>query len=457
MKKIAIIMAAALMSGCGVYKSYQRPEINTDKLYGEEFETTDTTSMGNIAWTEFFRDQQLQELIREGLEHNTDLKKAHLRVEEAEAALMSARLSYLPSFNIAPQGSVSSFDNAAATKIYNIPLTASWEIDIFNGITNAKRKAKAIYTTSLEYEQAVRTQLVAGIANLYYTLLMLDAQYEISAETVEKWSEGVRTMKALMRAGKSNAAAVAQYEGNKLSVEASLHTLKDQINSVENSLATLLGRPVQSIARGRLEGVELPEELTIGVPVQLLSNRPDVRMAEQSLMQSYYATAEARSALYPRLTLNGTIGWTNNSGRGVVNPGKMLLQAAASMLQPIFNARAGRARVKIAKAQQEESMLSFEQTLLNAGAEVNNALTQTQSAREKNVLRQKQVEALELAAKNTELLMRHGPATYLEVLAAEQTLLGARLAQVGDRFEEIQGVVNLYHALGGGREIKEEK
>lgn len=457
MKKIAVIITATLLTGCGVYKSYQRPEIGTKDLYGTEIAGTDTLSMGNVAWEDFFRDEQLKALIYEGLEHNTDMQKAHLRVEEAEAALKSARLSYLPSFNVAPQGSVSSFDNANTVKTYNVPLTASWEIDVFNGITNAKRKARAVYATSREYVQAVRTQLVAGIANLYYTLLMLDRQYEISRQTAEKWEEGVRTMRALKRAGMANEAAVAQYEGNRLAVEASLQTLDLQITTAENSLATLLGRPVQKISRGTLDGVSLPEELLVGVPVQMLSNRPDVRMAEQSLIEAYYATAEARSALYPKLTLNGTVGWTNNSGRGIVNPGKILLSAAASLLQPIFNAGAGRARVKIAKAQQQESLLSFEQALLNAGAEVNNALTQTQNAREKNALREKQVEVLQRAVDKTDKLMKHGSSTYLEVLTAQQTLLAAQLAQVGDRFEEIQGVVNLYHALGGGRDLESGK
>ena len=456
MKKISVIVMATLLTGCGVYKSYKRPEIATKDLYGQGVMAQDTTSMGDIAWEEFFPNEQLRALIAEGLKHNTDMQRAHLRVKESEAALKSARLSYLPSFNVAPTGSLSSFDNANTVKTYNVPLTASWEIDIFNGLTNAKRKAKAVYATSREYAQAVRTQLIAGIANLYYTLQMLDEQYAISRETAAKWEEGIRTMRSLKRAGMANEAAVAQYEGNRLAVESSLHTLEHQITTTENSLATLLGRPAQHIERGALSEVNLPEELLIGVPVQMLSNRPDVRMAEQSLIESYYATAAARSALYPKLTINGTVGWSNNSGRGIVNPGKMLLSAAGSLLQPIFNAGAGRARVKIAKAQQEEAMLSFEQTLLNAGAEVSNALAQSNSAREKGTLRKAQVESLERAVEKTQLMMKYGSSTYLEVLTAEQTLLSARMQQVGDRFEEIQAVINLYHALGGGRDKTED-
>ena len=404
-------------------------------------------------WREAFTDPQLQALIEEALDNNTDLQSAHWRMKEAEAALKSARLAYLPSFNFAPQGSISSFDNSPASKTYTIPVTASWQIDIFNSLTNAKRKSKAVYAQSKEYRQAVRAQLIASVANLYYTLLMLDSQEEVTRETADKWRKSVETMRAMKDAGMTNEAGVAQYEGTYYSMEASLHDIAYQIRQVENNLCSILGRVPQPIERGRLYAQRMPDNLVVGVPVQMLSNRPDVRAAEFALMQAYYATAEARSALYPSITLSGTAGWTNNAGSLIVNPGKLLLNAAASLLQPIFNAGANRARVKIMKAQQEESRLSFQQTLLNAGAEVNNALTQYQSARAKTDLRQKQIEAMERAVASTELLMQHSSTTYLEVLTAQQSLLSAQLAQIADRFDEIQGVVNLYQALGGGREI----
>ncbi|MEG0807065.1 MAG: TolC family protein [Alistipes sp.] len=454
MKKIVIICLAVAMTGCGIYKPYTRPEIKTDGLYGSA-ESADTTTIGNIRWQEMFSDPQLQSLIELGLAQNTDLQSAHWRVKEAEAALKSARLSYLPSFNFAPNGAVSSFDNSPAAWTYAVPMAVSWELDIFSRLTNAKRKAKAVYAQSKEYEQAVQTQLVSGIANLYYTLLMLDSQYEVSKQTVIKWRDGVNTMRALKEAGMANEAGVSQYEANCLAIEASLHDLEYQIREVENTLSSLLADVPHAIERGRLEGQQMPEQLTVGIPVQMLANRPDVRSAEYSLMQSYYATSEARSALYPSLTLNGTVGWTNNSGMGIVNPGKLLLSAAASLVQPIFNAGANRARVKIAKAQQEESKLSFQQVLLNAGAEVNNALAQCQTARAKTALRSQQIAALERAAESTELLMRHGHSTYLEILTAQQSLLSAQLSQISDRYSEIQGVVNLYQSLGGGREMNQ--
>lgn len=455
MKKLIIIFAAAAMTGCGIYKPYTRPEVNTDGLYGTA-ETVDTMTIGNVCWQEMFTDPQLQALIGQGLESNTDLLSAGWRVKEAEATLKSARLAYLPSFNFAPQGAISSFDNKNTTKTYTIPVTASWQIDIFNGLTNTKRKARALYAQSQEYRQAVRTQLISGIANLYYTLLMLDSQYEVTSETAAKWRQSVEAMRAMKDAGMTTEAGVAQYEGTYYSIEASLHDLANQIRQVENSLCSLLGQAPQQIERGSLKEQQMPDNLVVGVPVQMLTNRPDVRSAEFSLMQAYYATSEARSALYPSITLSGTAGWTNSAGSMIVNPGKLLLNAAGSLLQPIFNAGANRARVKIMKAQQEEAKLSFQQTLLNAGAEVNNALTQYQSARAKAELRIKQIEAMQRAVESTELLMQHSSTTYLEVLTAQQSLLSAQLSEIADRFDEIQGVVNLYQALGGGRDIAGE-
>ena len=457
MKKILIICLAAAMTGCGIYKPYSRPEsIETDGLYGTA-ETADSTTIGDITWQEMFSDPQLQALIAQALENNTDLQSAQWRVKEAEATLKSARLAYLPSFNFAPQGSISSFDNANTTKTYSIPVTASWQLAIFGGITNAKRKAKALYLQSREYEQAVKTQLIASVANLYYTLLMLDSQYEVTGETARKWEETVRTMRAMKDAGMTNEAGVAQYEGSYYAIEASLHDLEYSIREAENSLCSVLGLAPQEITRGSLDNQQLPQELAVGVPVQMLSNRPDVRSAEYSLMQSFYATNAARSALYPSITLSGSAGSTNNAGIKEMNPGKLLLSAAGSLLQPIFNAGANRANLKIAKAQQEEAKLSFRQTLLNAGAEVNNALTQCQSARAKTDLRAKQIEALTRAVESTELLMEHSSTTYLEVLTAQQSLLSAQLSQITDRFDEIQGIVNLYQALGGGRDLTTEE
>ena len=281
---------------------------------------------------------------------------------------------------------------------------------------------------------------------------MLDEQYRISEETAVNWRESVRTMRAMMAAGMTNEASVSQSEANCRQVEASLLDLKQQIKEVENSLSILLGEVPGGIERGHLAGQDFPEDLTVGVPLQLLSRRPDVKSAELSLVSAFYSTNAARSAFYPSITLSGTAGWTNSAGNMIINPGKLLLSAVGALTQPLFNKGLNIAQLKIAKAQQEEAKLAFQQALLNAGSEVNNALTQVQTARGKTELRTGQIISLENAVRSTQLLMQHGTSTYLEVLTAQQSLLSAQLTQVADRFDEIQGIINLYQALGGGRD-----
>lgn len=450
-KILPILILAALINGCGVYKNYKRPEMKTDGLYGDNIPVRDSASIGNLTWKELFTDPTLQTLIDEGLDNNTDLRIAHLKVTEAEATLRSSRLAYLPALSLTPQGTLSSFDKQKAGKSYQLAGSANWELDIFGKQTNAKRSARAALEESDYYRQAVQTQLIATIANSYYTLLMLDAQLATSTATAANWKENVRTLQALKNAGQTNESAVAQAEANRIAVEASLLTLKQQLNEMENSLCTLLGKTPQRISRGKIEEQQFPQELAYGVPLQLLSNRPDIRQAEALLTQAFYSTNAARSAFYPSITLSGAAGWTNSSGMGITNPGALILQAVGSLTQPLFNKGANTARLKIAKAQQEETTLSFRQSLLNAGAEVNNALVHWQTARDRINLGKQQINTLQTAVKSTQLLMQHGSTNYLEVLTAQQTLLQAQLTQASDSFDEIQGIVNLYHALGGGR------
>lgn len=454
MKRIIILcLAAGCFVGCGIHKPYSRPEIETEELYGDVAGTAEEETIADLKWQELFTDAQLQELITLGLAENTDLQSAKLKIDEAHAALQSARLAYLPTINLAPQGNLASFNHVTPAKTYTLPVVASWQFDLFmGGISNQKRQVKAAYELSKEYEQAVRAQLIAGIANLYYTLLMLDEQVRVTEATADIWQEFVEKAKAMKEAGMFNEAAVAQYEATQQSVLSSLQDLLHTRTTVENSLNSVLARGPQTIARGKLADQQLSQNLAVGVPVEMLSNRPDVRIAEYSLMQAYFATNVARSALYPSISLSGTLGWTNNSGAGIVNPGDVIMNAAGSLLMPIFNARALQNQVKIAKAQQEEAMLAYKQTIINAGAEVNNVLSQCQSARAKRTLRANQVEAMRRAVESTELLMEHTSTTYLEVLTARQSLLSAELAQISDRFDELQGIVNLYQALGGGRE-----
>jgi len=364
MKKIIVLTTAtALLSSCGIYTKYQPAETTPDNLYGEEVAVDDTTNFGNVNWRELFTDPQLQALIEQGLQNNTDLRSAQLQIEEAEAALMSAKLAFLPSFALSPQGTISSFDGGKATKTYTLPVTASWELDIFGRLRNAKQQAKALYAQSKDYQQAVRTQLIAGIANVYYTLLMLDEQLAISQQTEEAWKETVASTRALMDAGLANEAATSQMEAAYYSVQTSILDLKEQINQVENSLALLLAETPRRYERGKLADQRLPEDVAVGVPMQMLSNRPDVRAAERSLEQAFYATNQARAAFYPSIVLSGSAGWTNSAGSMIVNPGKFLASAVGSLTQPLFNKGQIMAQYRIAKAQQEEAKPVFPASL----------------------------------------------------------------------------------------------
>ena len=318
---------------------------------------------------------------------------------------------------------------------------------------NAKKQAQALLEQSRDYEQAVQTQLIAGIANIYYTLQMLDAQLSISEETERSWGESVKSTRALMNAGMANEAAVSQMEAAYLGVQNSILDLKEQINQVENSLSLLLAEPVHRIDRTswRESSLICAEQLSIGLPVQLLANRPDVRAAERALESAFYATNVARSSFYPSVTLSGSAGWTNSAGGAIVNPGKFLASAVGSLTQPLFAQGRIVGQYKIAKTQQEQASLAFQQALLNAGAEVNEALVACQTSLEKSALFDKQVLALQKAYQSTSLLMKHGNTTYLEVLTAQQSLLSAQLQQTANRFKQNQNLVNLYQALGGGR------
>ena len=450
MKKITIFILSTLMlTGCGTYSQYHRTGIRTENLYWNLSVDIDTTNIASMSWREMFTDRELQSLIEAGLEQNTDLNVARLRVEAAEAALMTAKLSYLPSLGINAEGGGSRYDGATA-KTYNVGATASWELDIFGKFTAAKRGAVVAWQGSRDYQQAVQTQLIATIADSYYTLALLDEQMSINNRTLENWRATVRTLEALKKVGKANEAGVLQAKANVMQLESSQLAICKSVSETENALSAILAMPSQPIERSSLDEASFPDTISIGVPLQLLSNRPDVRQAEMELAQAFYATHVARSAFYPNITLSGTLGWTNNGGGAITNPGQWLFNAIGSLTQPLFNRGTNIANLKIAQTKQEEAKLLFQQSLLNAGKEVNDALTTWQTAKSQYEINTRQVETLREAVRKTELLMSHSSTSYLEVLTTQQSLLSAEQAQAQDRFGEIQGIINLYHALGGG-------
>ena len=458
-KIITLMCATALLSSCHIYKAYDRPEdISTEGLYRDtalvnSAVESDTTNFGNLPWREVFTDPLLQGYIEQALTNNADLRSAMLNVESAQAALMSARLTYLPQIGLSPQGTLTNWDKGTATsKTYSIPVTASWQIDLFGQILNPKRAAQVSLKQAQFNQQAVQTQLIANTANIYYTLLMLDRQLEITENTADVLKKYVETMEAMYEYGSVNSAAIEQSRSAYAQVVASLSDLRQSLTEAENSFCLILNEPAHAIERGVLEDQVLPTEFSAGVPIQLLSNRPDVKAAEMSLAACYYNTNSARAAFYPNITLSGSAGWTNNSGAGIVNPGKLLASLVGSLTQPLFYRGTNIARLRQAKAQEEQAKIGFQTALLNAGNEVSNALALYQNTLAKVNSRTMQVNSSRKAAEDTKELFNLGTSTYLEVLTAEQSYLSAQLSEVSDIYDQMQAVINLYQALGGGRE-----
>ena len=324
-------------------------------------------------------------------------------------------------------------------------------MDLFGNLLNASRGQRAALLQSEFSRQAVRSQIICGIANTYYTLLMLDRQVEITTENVAINKENVRAMEAMKIAGMTTEAAVAQSRAVYHQVEASLIDLKRQVRETENSLSVLLAKAPQHIERGTLDAQVMPEDLTTGVPLQLLENRPDVKIAEMSLASAYYSTNQARAAFYPGLNITATAGWTNGSGIQISNPGQFMFQALASLAQPIFNNGKLIANLKVTKAEEKIAKMNYQQTILEAGQEVSDALHLYDATKKRLIHDQVQVEELKKASLYTKDLFQSGDASYLEVLTAQQSLLSAQLTEVADNVQRMMAVVTLYSALGGGR------
>ena len=453
-----MVSAAALMSSCGIYNKYERPEVNVEGIVRDvtsntdTLAVTDTTSFGNLPWRSVFTDPQLQALIEQGLAHNTDLLNAALNVKMVEAQLMAAKLAFVPSFTFAPTGTITSWDGNKTTKTYSLPINASWSIDLFGNLLNQKRSAQMALLATKDYQLVVKTNLIANIANMYYTLLMLDKQLEIVDNMTGLTKDTWDMMKLQKDLNMAKETSVQSAEANYYSVLAQATELKRQIRETENSLSLLLGQPAQTIARGKIENQSLPTDLSTGVSIQMLNNRPDVHYAEMTLAQCFYDTQAARSKFYPNISISGSGAFTNNSGGGIVNPGKWLLQAIGSLVQPIFQNGQLVAGLKVAKAQQEQAYNTWQNAVLSAGSEVSNALVLYNSSDEKSKLEQKQIESLTKNVEYTKDLFSMGSSTYLEVITAQQSLLNAELSKVQDDFYKMQAVVNLYYALGGGRD-----
>jgi outer membrane protein, multidrug efflux system len=454
------LILISIMCSCKVTKPYKQPDLNTIAPYRDQT-ATDTVTIANLPLETIFTDTILRSLIKEGLSQNLNLKIAVQKIAEAQAAFGQSKSAILPSFS-ANAGVTHSKQSAASldfspgvdistlTTTYQLGLSTSWEADIWGKLTSAKRAAYANLLQTDAAKRAIQTQLIADIANGYYNLLALDRTLEITSETLQNRIKDAETIKVLKEAAVVNGAAVVQSEANRYAAEVAIPDIKRIIRENENALDILLGRPAGPINRSKLSDQQPISDLQTGVSSQLLKNRPDMQQAVYAFRSSFENTNVARAYFYPSFTITASGGYSNLQLKDFfIN--SIFYNIAAGLTQPIFNQGINKARLKTAQAQQQEAMYNYQQTFLTAGSEVSNALYSYQSAREKDDARAKQISALEKAVDYTKQLLRYSSATnYTDVLTSEQNLLSAQLNGVNDRLQQLQAIVNLYRALGGG-------
>ena len=453
------------LSSCGVYKNYERPsDISTEGIYGRAL-SGDSLGMGDLMWREVFTDPQLQAIIERGLSQNANMRQADLRIQEAQNNLKAAKLAFLPSFSIAPQGSISGMwdpQNRAeyknimgggATKTYAIPVSASWQVDCFGQLRNAKKRAQIAVENMQSVKQAVQTAIIANIATLYYTLCMLDEQLSISIQTRDNWKKNLEVTKLLMQAGQSNKAAVASTEANYWSICANIVEIEDQITKTENTLANLIGEVPHKFERSSLNSFKKPSLCVTGVPISILSRRPDVHQAELALASAFYGKNQAKASFFPSLNISASGQYTNSIGSQIINPGAIIAALVGNLTQPLFAQGKLRAAYKNAKAEVDIAKIGFQQTVLDAGYEVSSAMARIKVFSAEQEFIDRQVESLKEAVEATEALMKNSnQVNYLNVLTAQSGLLGAQISQIVNRFNVISGTIAFYQALGGGAE-----
>ena len=461
MKKILIFAAATMLLGsCGVYNKYERPSVDTQGLIRDvesDADTLavapqDTASFGNLPWRAVFTDPQLQALIEQGLQKNSDLRNAALTVQMYESMLKAAKLAFLPAINFGSNslGNIQTIytDPSQTNKSYSFPMTASWTLDLFGNILSQKRSTQMKLLGFKDYQMAVRAQVIGGIANCYYTLLMLDEQVRIVTEMSKMAKETWEMMKLQHQLGRMRSTSVQSAEAAYLNTLTQANDFRRQIRSTENALSLLIGQAGQQIPRSTLAAQSLPTEFSTGVGVALLKNRPDVHNAEMQLAACFHDVQTARSQFYPNITIGATGAFGNVNG--TLNPGKWLTNFFGGLTQPIFNRGALTANLKVSKLKYEQAFNSWQNAILSAGNEVSNALINYHVYDENSKLESQRVEVLTKNVEDTRALYKSSGSTYLEVLTAQTQLLSAQLAKVNDDYSKMVNVITLYTALGGG-------
>lgn len=452
--RLALVFSVITFSvACKVTQPYHAPIVNTTKLY-REVDSPDTVNIAKLHWKEMFTDTLLQKLIAEGIAQNLDLQSAYSRTRQAQAYFQQSKLAFLPSLDgdatalLDGSSKPSALGTTLHPRQYQAELTSSWEADIWGKLRSAKRANLASLLQAKANARAVQTSLVASIATNYYSLQALDKQLKITRESVKNWQTTVDVMKQLKKGDVVTGAAVVQSEASKYAVSVTIPDLMQSVWQTENQLNILLARVPGPIARDSLSAQLSITLMKTGVPVQLLANRPDVQAAEYNFRYNFELTNVARTYFYPSLTLTGSGGYASYSS--FFGIGSFITNLTAGLTQPIFNKGANKTRLRVAQEQQQQAALSFKAAVLTAGQDVSNAMYSYQASVNKTEDRNNQLLNLQKSVNYTQQLVRYGSANYTEVLTAQQNLLIAQLNKVDDKLQQLQAIVYLYRALGGG-------
>ncbi|MFD1160930.1 efflux transporter outer membrane subunit [Hwangdonia seohaensis] len=457
-----VIVLMLTLQSCFVAKEYAQPELTELNIDEAKFRTDniqeDSLTMANVSWKTLFTDPVLTQYIEKGLENNIDIRVALQQIIASEAYFKQGKAGYYPSFSANAKythqelSENSQFGTAFGSSLDQYELTGalSWEADIWGKIRSSKRASQAGYLQTIAAHKAVKTRLIANIASVYYQLLAVDEQILITQQTIETRSHGLETSKALKDAGNGTEVSVKQTEALLYTAQAILVNLKNQSHILENTLAILLGDMPKEMQRSTLETQVITTDLPLGVPAQLLSNRPDVIAAEYNLRHAFELTNVARSNFYPSLTLSANGGFQSLDLDDLFNANSLFANMVGGLTQPILNGRKIKTEFEVSQARQEQARLNFVQSLLVASKEVSDAMFAYNSASQIIEIKQKEFDAYKLATDYSEELLNNGMANYLEVLRAEENALNSSLSLVNAKNSQLQAVVDLYQALGGG-------
>lgn len=449
------------LQSCFVAKDYKQTnileEMVDEDLYRTDKLIVDSLSMADLSWRDIFKDPILQDYIEEGLNNNLDIRIALQQINAAESYLKQGKAGYFPTIGAKAEGMHQKFSKNTTTGAmqssmdqFELSAGLSWEADIWGKIRSGERAAKAGYLQSIAAHQAVKSRLVSAIASTYYQLVTLDKQIEVTEITLETRRNSLETTIALKDAGRVTEVAVKQTEAQVYNAEALLVDLETNARLIENTLSILLGSGPREVIRNTMDIDAVDTPLQLGVPSQLLSNRPDLRAAEYGLMAAFEQTNIARSQFYPSLTINANGGLQSLEIKDLFNANSLFAGVIGGLSQPILQGRRIRTQHEVAQADQESAKLNFMYTFLNASKEVSDAMYSIDAAKQKMEIKEKEYEALAKAVEYSQELLNYGLADYLEVLRAEENALFTNISLIETQNAKLQSTIELYRALGGG-------